>query len=102
MIKGEWEGVRMKGKAFAEQIAAVKNGHTTPVPDFEGCGVGRGAKCCVFFIVGAEGPHCERWGPLHEMLVEKQPGMSAKRMPVAPWPACMVFREVAQTSNSIN
>ena len=92
----------MNEKFSAERATAIKNGHTTPVPDFQGCGVGRGAECCVYFTVGAEGACCERWGPMHNLLVAKQPGMRAKRMPVEPWPACMAFREVAESSSSIN
>lgn len=92
----------MSRKVSAERARALKNDDTTPIPDFQGCGVGRGAECCVFFTVGAHGACCERWGPLHKLIVKRHPAMIAKRMPVEPWPACMVFREVGRGSGSIN
>ena len=60
--------------------------------DFKKCGIGQGAKCCIFLCCGVEGFECLKAGVLHELLVRKQPTMSAKRMPdiTTPFPQCQV------------
>lgn len=55
--------------------------------DFDKCGGGKGAQCCKFITVGAEGFCCERDGPMHKLLEQKK-GMSARRIPILPFPAC--------------
>ena len=61
------------------------------IPFPKACGIGRGEDCCIFLTVGANGFCCERFGSLHDTLVARQPGMSAKRMPTDPYPYCMAF-----------
>lgn len=67
----------------AEQIKAV--------PDFKGCGGGRGAECCIFLTVGPKGFCCERFTPLRDSLIFKT--MVANREPTEPYPDCMIFND---------
>lgn len=59
-------------------------------PEIEGCGVGRGAECCIFLTAGPDGFCCERFGPLRFTLIFRKSGMAAQREPVAPYPGCFL------------
>lgn len=56
--------------------------------DARGCGMGRGADCCIFLVVGADGFECARESDMAGALVARQPEMTSKRMPTAPIPEC--------------
>ncbi len=62
------------------------------IADFKLCGGGKGAECCTFLTIGADGFCCERGGPLHDTLVKRteRTDWSAKRMPTEPWPRCQL------------
>ncbi len=51
------------------------------------CGMGRGADCCIFIVVGGGGFECARES-MGEQLRRNQPNMNAKRMPTEPIPDC--------------
>jgi len=62
------------------------------VADFKGCGAGKGSDCCIFFIVGRNGPECARFSSAHDTLVARQQrqGMVAQRLPTEPFPNCQL------------
>jgi hypothetical protein len=66
-------------------------GPEKPEPDYDGCGGGKGADCCVFLVCGPKGFSCERHGSLRYTLIFKE--MAAKRKPVEPFPACKKFAD---------
>lgn len=57
--------------------------------DLHRCGAGKGAECCRFLTVGAEGACCERFSPFRDSLIFKD--MNAQRNPSEPYPKCMIF-----------
>ena len=57
--------------------------------------MGRGDACCIFLTLAADGFTCERFGRLHQTLVEKVPKtFIAQRVSAQPHPACMVFTDL--------
>lgn len=56
-------------------------------PDYERCGAGKGAACCIFLAVGVGGFCCERFSGLRDDLIFRD--MKAKRNPPEPYPECM-------------
>lgn len=62
----------------------------TAIADFDRCGGGRGAECCIWLTVGRDGYCCERFGPLHTMIIGRSKTWSAKRKPVQPFPDCQL------------
>lgn len=54
------------------------------------CGVGRGADCCAFLLVGSQGFECGRVTGLAPYLRARAIGgqMNARRLPDEPYPDC--------------
>jgi len=58
---------------------------------FKRCGIGKGADCCIFLIVGRNGFECARDTSGHDTLVlRKHQGMVAQREPTEPFPGCQL------------
>ena len=60
------------------------------VADMKKCGAGKGAECCIFLVMGKNGPECQRFGDLRWSLIFKTMD-SAERNPVELYPACQKF-----------
>jgi hypothetical protein len=63
-------------------------GPENPIPDFNKCGGGKGAECCIFLTAGANGFGCERSSELRNALIFRT--MSSKRNPTALFPKCQL------------
>lgn len=61
------------------------------VADLKGCGAGQEKECCIFLVVGSNGPECQRFGHLRETLQFRKSKMVAQREPVEPFPECQIF-----------
>ncbi|MGI9295983.1 MAG: hypothetical protein ACR2PS_18525 [Pseudomonadales bacterium] len=61
-------------------------------PDFDQCGGGKGANCCVFLTAGPDGLCCERFSELRWSLFLNN-DMTAQRKPTKPYPGCMDQKE---------
>lgn len=59
--------------------------------DLKKCGAST-EDCCVFLVVGAEGPECERFGSLRWDIIFKKDKMRAIREPTALYPECQLER----------
>ena len=57
-------------------------GPENAIADFQKCGAGQGAECCMFLTVGSNGSNCERHSSMRYSLLVKS-GMVAQRHPVA-------------------
>lgn len=60
------------------------------IPDMKKCGAGLGVSCCIFLVVGSDGPECQRFKSMRFALEYKRDTMTAKRRPVAMYPDCMM------------
>lgn len=58
--------------------------------DLEKCGAGRGAECCIFLAVGANGSECARFGALRWSIIFRKEKMNARREPKEPYPQCQL------------
>ncbi len=65
-----------------------KIGPENPIPDQHKCGIGQGAECCKFLVIGANGFECARHSSLRINLMCNTT-MTAQREPDTPWPECM-------------
>lgn len=54
-----------------------------------GCGMGQGATCCRFLVLGNAGVECARHTIFHEQLVASDHYV-ASRIPTAPYPHCQL------------
>ncbi len=61
-------------------------GYEQAKADFNRCGGGQGANCCIFLTLSPNGFTCERYGTLRNSLIFKE--MTAKRNPVEKFPLC--------------
>lgn len=53
------------------------------------CGIGQGAKCCIFVSFGApDGFQCQRYGSLRWSLMFRKDKMTSQREPTEPYPNC--------------
>ena len=54
------------------------------------CGIGEGANCCAFLVVGIDGFECQQRAELADMLYQraKSGQMNAKRTPESDFPNC--------------
>ena len=52
------------------------------------CGMGRGAACCAYLLMGAKGFECGRVTSLAETIKARTPLMNAKRLPIGLFPEC--------------
>lgn len=73
-----------------DKLEAV--GPENAVADLTRCGAGRGAECCKFLVVGADGPECQRFGRLRYTLMFNH-AMTAQREPLELFPACQFVEE---------
>lgn len=55
-----------------------------------GCGVGKGANCCVFLGLDGSGFTCLRFGELHWSIIAKKADMKAQRNPLEAYPGCQL------------
>jgi hypothetical protein len=62
-------------------------GRYDPVPDADGCGMGKGAQCCRFLGLSGKELMCLRFGDLHWGLVFKS-NSGAVRDPAGNYPDC--------------
>lgn len=58
--------------------------------DFEKCGAGKGADCCIFFGTSVIGPECLRFSNSHRSLVSRKAQMIAQREPTEHYPDCQL------------
>lgn len=59
--------------------------------DLRKCGAGQGGeKCCIFLVVGSNGPECQRFGPLRNTIIFRKDKMAAQREPSELFPACQL------------
>lgn len=56
----------------------------------EKCGAGKGAACCIFLIMGANGPECVRFGGLRWQIISRKEFMNAQREPTELYPNCQL------------
>lgn len=61
-------------------------GPENAVADMDKCGAGQGEKCCMFLVVDANGPSCQRFGRMRNDLTFRT--MTAKRNPNLLFPNC--------------
>lgn len=58
------------------------------IPNPDACGIGKGARCCIFLTASSEGFTCEQRTNLRQKLIDLRPDMRAQRMPEGPYPNC--------------
>lgn len=58
--------------------------------DLMKCGAGQEKECCIFLVVGSNGPECQRFGPLRNTLISRKDKMAAQREPTELFPACQL------------
>lgn len=64
-------------------------GPENAIADYDRCGGGGGANCCIFLTMGSEGKFCcERHASLRYHLQFKRREMVAQRAPVSAYPDC--------------
>lgn len=64
-------------------------GPENAVADLKKCGAGQGEECCIFLVGGSNGPECQRFGSLREILQFRK--MVSKRESTEPFPMCQKF-----------
>lgn len=84
------------------EIPVVYNGETsfrgTDIEDLKVIGpenakadpkkCGAGEEACIFFVIGADGFECQRFGPLRNSIILRKEKMRAKRAPTELYPYC--------------
>ena len=84
-----WDG---EGAFSGTNTADLKDlGIPNHIPYHSKCGSGRGAECCIYLTVGADGFRCERFSSMRHTLSFRT--MNSKRDPKEVYPNCMIFEE---------
>lgn len=66
-----------------------------PLPNPQACGLGKGAECCAYLVLGAGGFDCGRVDSALVAAIKKRLAagtFNAKRDPTEPYPKCQAFR----------
>ena len=83
IFEGSGAGVVIEDENDYEVI-----GHENPVAEFDGCGVGKGEKACVFCAAGPNGLECVRHTELHWNLMFNIAKERRLREPTELYPKC--------------
>ena len=90
-LKNAYRFIRDRDRAaYAERVNRAVDADPEP------CGIGRGAECCAYLIVGGEGFECGRLipeilGQVNQRLAAGT--MTARRAPLDQFPDCRIFPE---------